>query len=70
MRFSNFDLELAERRIEQERSAMIARAQGSLKPNRVSECERCGDPISPARKRAMPSARHCLPCASLLEKRS
>ena len=27
-------------------------------------CERCGQPISPARLEAMPTARRCIPCAS------
>jgi len=28
-------------------------------------CERCGEPISPARLEAMPDARRCITCASL-----
>ncbi len=33
------------------------------------ECEECADPIGEARKKAMPSARLCLSCQTLWEKR-
>lgn len=68
MRLSNFDYELADRRAEEERSTMIARAQAALKPNTVSECQHCGEAISEARKRAMPSARFCIDCAQKRER--
>lgn len=33
----------------------------------LSHCEECGDPIPEARRRAMPTARLCMPCQTDLE---
>ncbi len=50
----------------------IALNQPRSKPvaHHATDCEECGDPIGEARKKVMPSARLCLSCQTLLEKRS
>lgn len=60
-------------------SALIAQASGRLEEveaamRRASEgaygrCERCGEPIGPARLDARPSARTCIACARLVDPR-
>jgi len=37
-------------------------AQARLEAGTFGVCERCGQPISLARLRAMPTARHCMSC--------
>lgn len=38
-----------------------------LKPNDITDCEKCGDDIPEARKEALPSCKLCISCASLGE---
>ncbi|RVQ76130.1 TraR/DksA C4-type zinc finger protein [Sinorhizobium medicae] len=60
---SNFDIELAEERIERERQAAIARAGAALEIKGFACCCRCGGEIDPRRRAALPSARTCIVCA-------
>lgn len=69
MKASNFDIELAESRVVRETHVMVSRLQGKLVPSAISDCTDCGEPIEPARKRAMPSARRCISCQTKRERR-
>jgi phage/conjugal plasmid C-4 type zinc finger TraR family protein len=42
--------------------------QKTLAANNVIECEECGEKIPTARKKAMPSAKHCIDCANEIAK--
>ena len=44
--------------------AEVEHALGKLDDGSFGNCERCGEPISPARLEAMPAARFCINCAS------
>lgn len=68
MRSSNWDQELAELRVEQERDAGIARARKSLTAQGSLECVGCGEDIDQERREALPSARRCLECQTKLER--
>ena len=65
--YSNFDREVGEARVEQERQARIDAARAELKKAGRESCE-CGATISPARRRVYPSATRCLECQELVEK--
>lgn len=65
--YSDFDRELGEARVEQEREARIAAARHALKQEGREQCE-CGATISPARRRVQPSATRCLECQEIVEK--
>ena len=47
-----------------EQLAEVEAAIGRLAEGTYGRCERCGEPISPARLEAMPAARRCIACAS------
>ncbi len=66
----NFAIEQAEQRVEQERDASIARARSGLKVTGAPavHCRACGAEIPEARRRALPSARHCIDCAETRER--
>ncbi|MBA5777460.1 TraR/DksA C4-type zinc finger protein [Stappia sp. F7233] len=64
MKASEFDKELAELRVEQERDAAIGRIRASLDRPGATTCRRCGDPIDERRRQALPSAVTCIDCAS------
>lgn len=64
--YSDFDREVGELRVEQERQARIDAARAALKQQGRDECE-CGATISPARRRACPSATRCLECQEIAE---
>lgn len=68
MKASNFDVELAEKRVEDEKQQMIKHAQASLVPTAEAECIDCGEPISAARKKVLPSAKTCMRCQMLRER--
>jgi DnaK suppressor protein len=63
----------------QRRSAMLTRLENQLEQvraalNRLDEgtygnCENCGEPILPARLRAMPQATLCIDCQEKMERR-
>ena len=56
-------IELAERRVAMEAAAGVARVQARL------VCD-CGEPISEARRRAVPHTDKCVDCAMMGERRS
>lgn len=68
MRIGNFDREVSEQRVEQEKEAAIAAARSALAGPGLLECEECGKPIGEARRRAMPSATRCIICQDLHER--
>lgn len=65
--YSDFDREIGEMRVEQERQARIRAASAALRAEGREECE-CGATISPARRRVYPSATRCLECQEIAEK--
>lgn len=68
---SKFAVELAERRIEQERDASVARVRGALaKPGAGASHCLCGAAIPEARRQALPGVRLCVDCAAEREARS
>jgi phage/conjugal plasmid C-4 type zinc finger TraR family protein len=63
--FGNFAVELAEKRVAQERDASVARAQDSLGVvSNATHCASCGEEIPEGRRLAMPAARDCIDCAT------
>ncbi len=64
MKVGEREIELAERRVAQERDAAIARVQAALLRPGSSACRICGDPIPAGRRLALPSATTCIDCAS------
>lgn len=68
MNLGNSAFDLADRLAERERLAGIERVQAALRgsPGRLV-CD-CGEPISEARRQAMPNARECIDCAVLGER--
>lgn len=66
--YSDFDREVSEARIEQERDAQIAAARKALRQMGTEDCVECGRPIPLARRRAHPPATHCVECLELVEK--
>jgi phage/conjugal plasmid C-4 type zinc finger TraR family protein len=65
---SNFDIELAEARVEMEREAGLARVKASLEGTGSATCVDCENPIPEPRRLAMPSARRCAGCQSDFER--
>ncbi len=63
------NLDKAQENEELHRSISVNNARIQPIANSVTECEFCGLLIGEARKKAMPSARLCLSCQTLLEKR-
>ncbi|WP_085025578.1 TraR/DksA C4-type zinc finger protein [Ensifer aridi] len=68
MRIGNFERELSEQRVEQEKETAIAAARSALSGLGKDECEDCGKPIGEARRRAMPSATRCVICQTIHER--
>lgn len=69
-------LDLGERGLERaeawerlSKEAALARLRGALALPGAAWCIECGEPIDPARRRAMPSARRCITCQSRRETR-
>jgi RNA polymerase-binding transcription factor DksA len=48
----------------------LARAREKVREGTYGCCDQCGEPIPPARLRAMPEAIYCVPCASERERRA
>ena len=44
--------------------AEVEHALAKMDDGSYGACERCGEPIAPARLEAMPAARYCINCAS------
>ena len=51
-----------------ERRENVRRLRLAILPVAIFDCAGCGDPIEPARKVAMPSARRCVRCEEIAEK--
>ena len=66
--YSDFDREIGEARVEQERSVKVSAASRALKQMGTEECVDCGATISLARRRVYPSATRCLECQEIAEK--
>lgn len=60
-------LESAEQLDQLKRDQELARIQDALARPGTKECVHCGDDIEPARLAALPSARRCIGCQTLLE---
>ncbi|MBN8243293.1 TraR/DksA C4-type zinc finger protein [Nitratireductor aquimarinus] len=69
MKLGNSAFELAELRTAQERDAGIKRARAAVNARGRSFCIDCDEPISAARREAMPSAERCLACQTRNERR-
>lgn len=78
MKGGNAAVELAERRVEQERDAGIARIQAAARQYVAEEangqetvkfCE-CGERIPEERRKAMPRADRCVDCETFIERQS
>lgn len=74
MKASDAAIELAERRVELERAAGIARIQAAVRSQYTAEettgprfCD-CGEPIPEARRQAMPGCRRCIDCETFIER--
>lgn len=65
--YSDFDREIGEARVEQERQAKIDAARAALQKHGREVCE-CGAHISAARRAVYPSATRCLECQEIAEK--
>ncbi|MEP0406303.1 TraR/DksA C4-type zinc finger protein [Roseibium sp.] len=66
---SNFDVELAEGRVLQERDRGLARIAHQLGGEGADDCIACGEPIPAKRRQAMPSAQRCAGCQEKAERR-
>lgn len=68
MKTGNAAFDLADRLAERERAASIARVRSKLTgvSNRLI-CD-CGEPISQARRRAVPNSTKCIDCAMFGER--
>lgn len=66
--YSDFDREIGEERVEQERQAKLKAARHALKQIGTEECVDCSSTISVARRRVYPSATRCLECQEMTEK--
>ncbi|WP_433849604.1 TraR/DksA C4-type zinc finger protein [Brucella pseudogrignonensis] len=66
---TNAALELTDLRAEQERERGIKAAQQALLQEGREDCVACGAEIEPERREAMPSARRCVECQTLFERR-
>ena len=58
---------LSGREVLVDRLKTLARAREKIREGTYGRCDQCGEPILPARLRAMPEAIYCVPCASELE---
>ncbi|WP_457587304.1 TraR/DksA C4-type zinc finger protein [Ensifer canadensis] len=67
MTIGDFERELSEQRVEQEKDAAIAAARAALTGPGLAHCEDCDRPISEARRQALPSATRCVVCQDLHE---
>lgn len=76
MKAGDAAIELAEKRVELERAASIARVRAAARSQYSAEeisgprfCD-CGEPIPEERRRAMPGCRRCVDCETFLERQS
>ena len=61
--------DLAVRKAVIERLKVLVRAEEKIREGTYGMCETCGEPIPPARLRALPEAILCVPCAEAEEHR-
>lgn len=66
--YSDFDREVGEARVEQERDARIDVVRAKLTRAGTLECVDCGCTISLARRDAYPAATRCAECQTDLER--
>lgn len=69
MQAGNQAIELAERRVEQERAAGVARVQSAIAGRSGRLVCDCGEPIPEARRAAVPHTDKCYECALRAERR-
>lgn len=69
MQRSERHLEAAEEFEAEERGRRVARIRRSLRDAGEDECVDCGEPIDVARRMALPSARRCIDCQTVRERR-
>ncbi len=62
--------ELGTREALMERLKLLVRAEEKMREGAYGICEACGEPIPPARLRAVPEATLCVPCADQEERRT
>jgi phage/conjugal plasmid C-4 type zinc finger TraR family protein len=65
---SEFDREVAQARIEQERDASLKAVTKALREIGTAACIDCGATIPPARRCVYPSATRCLECQVIAER--
>lgn len=65
---SEFDIELAEQRVAEERDAALRRIRAELRQEGAVDCVACGEPVPQERRLAAPSARRCAACQARLER--
>lgn len=68
-RLSNFDREMGEQRIEQERLNGVNAVRRILNSEGNTHCVDCDDEIEERRRHALPSATRCVTCQEKREKR-
>jgi len=66
--YSDFDRELGEARVEQERDARISEVRAQLTRAGTLECIDCGSSISLARREAYKAAKRCAECQTDFER--
>lgn len=68
MRTGEREIEAAEAAVQQERDAGIARMRAALLADGEVDCIECGEEISAARKKALPSSVRCIGCQGKYER--
>jgi RNA polymerase-binding transcription factor DksA len=63
------EIEFASREVLVARLKALARAEEKIRQGTYGRCDVCGQPIPPARLRAMPEAVRCVPCTAQREQR-
>ena len=61
------DADRADKIINETINSSIDKLRNKLKPNNLKYCIDCEDEIGEARKLAMPSAKRCIECESLIK---
>lgn len=70
MRVTERMIEAAAEMVDRERDDEIARIQAELAEEGEDFCIECDDPITPARKAALPSAERCIHCQAEFERKA
>lgn len=69
-RLSNFDREMGEQRVEQERAAQVEALRNTLTRAGKTHCIDCEEMIEASRRIAMPSATRCITCQQKKERKT